>query len=123
VTGWVLCVLPLLTFALGSLLLFYPAVSRALWRSASQQAGLTATAAAGHRYAMAALGAFDIVLVVLSLAGSLYIVTGLLRRVIAAGRRWSAGRPWRRLLAATAGLTALTALAACWAVQGQFAGW
>jgi putative peptide zinc metalloprotease protein len=123
VTGWVLCVIPLLTFALGSLLLYYPTISRALWRSASQQADLTATAAGGPRDAMAALGAFDIVLVVLSLAGSLYIVTGLARRVTSTGLRWSAGRPGRRLLAAAAGLAALTALAACWAVQGQLAGW
>jgi putative peptide zinc metalloprotease protein len=123
VTGWVLCVIPLLTFALGSLLLFYPRVNRALWRSASQQARLTAAAASGHRYAMAALGAFDILLVTLSLAGSFFIVAGLARRIVSAGLHWSAGRPVRRLLAATAGLAALTALGACWAVQGQFAGW
>ena len=60
-TGWVLCVIPLLTFALGSLLLYFPEIGRALWRSASQQAHLTAAAAGGHRYAMAALGAFWVV--------------------------------------------------------------
>jgi putative peptide zinc metalloprotease protein len=123
VTGWVLCVIPLLTFALAYLLLYYPEVNRALWRSASQQAHLTATAAAGHRYAMAALGAFDVALVALSLAGSLYIVTGLARRVTAAALGWSAAGHGRRLLAATAGIAALTALAAFWTVQGQFAGW
>ena len=35
VTGWVLCVIPLLTFTLGYLLLHLPKVNRALWRSAS----------------------------------------------------------------------------------------
>ena len=123
VTGWVVCVIPLLTFALGSLVLYFPGISRALWRSASTQAHLTASAAAGHRYATAALGALDVALVALSLAGSLYIVTGLARRLAVAGLRWSAGRPGRRLLAAAAGLAALTALAAFWAVQGQFDGW
>lgn len=123
VTGWVLCVIPLLAAALGSLLLYFPAASRALWRSASIQAHLAVTAAAGHRYAMAALGGFDIILVALSLAGSLYIVTGLARRAAAAGLRWSAGDPGRRLLAATAGLAALAALAAFWTAQGQLAGW
>jgi putative peptide zinc metalloprotease protein len=123
VTGWVVCVIPLLTAALGYLLLYFPQVNRALWRSASLQAHLTAAAAGGHRYAVAALGAFDILLVALSLAGSLYIVTGLARRVTAAGLRWSAGDPRRQLLAATAGLAALTALAAFWTVQGQFAAW
>ncbi len=123
VTSWVLCVIPLLTFMLGSLLLYLPAVNRALWRSASLQAHLMTAAAADHRYAVAAVDAVGVALVALSLAGSLYIAAGLARRLTAAGRRWSAGRPGRRLLAAAAGLAALTALAAFWTVQGQFRGW
>ena len=123
VTGWVLCVIPLLTFMLGYLLLYLPQVNRALWRSASLQAHLMTAAAAGHRYPVAAVDAIGIVLVGLSLAGSLYIVIGLARRLTAAGLRWSAGRPSRRLLAAAAGLAALTGLAAFWAAQGQFRGW
>jgi putative peptide zinc metalloprotease protein len=123
VTAWVLCVIPLLAFSIGYLVLHLPAVDRALWRSASLQAHQMTAAAAGHRYAMAAVDAVDIALVALSLAGSLYIVTGLARRLTALGRRWSAGRPARRLLAAGAGLAALTALAAFWTLQGQFRGW
>ena len=123
VTGWVACVIPLLTFTLGSLVLYFPGIGRALWRSGGAQAHLTAGAAAGHRYATAALGALGVVLVALSLAGSVYIVTGLARRLVAAGLRWSAGRPGRRRLAAAAGLAALAALAAFWARQGQFDGW
>ena len=123
VTGWVLCVIPLLTFRLGYLLLYLPAVDRALWRSASLQAHLMTAAAAGHRYAMAAVDAVGVALVALSLAGSLYIAAGLARRLTALGRRWSAGRPGRRLLAAAAGLAALAALAAFWTLQGQFRGW
>jgi len=123
VTGWVLCVIPLLSFGLGYLLLHLPAVNRALWRSASLQAHLMTAAAAGHRYAVAAVDAIGAALIILSLAGSLYIVTGLARRLTALGRRWSAGRPARRLLAAAAGLAALAGLAAFWAAQGQFRGW
>ena len=37
-------------------------------------------------------------LVTLSLAGSLYVVAGLARRLTTVGLRWSAGRPRRRLL-------------------------
>ena len=123
VTGWVLCVIPLLTLIMGYLLLHLPAVNRALWRSASLQARLVTAAAAEHRYAVAAAAAIGAALVALSLAGSLYLATGLARRVVAAGRHWSAGRPGRRLLAAAAGLAALTGLAAFWTVQGQFRGW
>ena len=92
VTTWVLCVIPLLTFSIGYLVLHLPAVDRALWRSASLQAHLMSAAAAGHRYAVAVVDAIGIALVALSLAGSLYIMTGLARRLIALGRRWSAGR-------------------------------
>jgi putative peptide zinc metalloprotease protein len=123
VTAWVLCVIPLLTFGIGYLVLYLPAVDRALWRSASLQAHLMTAAAAGHRYAVAAVDAIAIALVALSLAGSLYIVTGLARRLTALGRRWSAGSPARRFLAAGAGLAALAALAAFWTLQGQFRGW
>jgi hypothetical protein len=62
-------------------------------------------------------------LVVLSSAGSLYLLAGLARRIAVLGLRWSAGHPARRLLAAAVGLAALAGLAAFWVLQGQFRGW
>ena len=44
VTTWVLCVIPLLTFGIGYLVLYLPAINRALWRSASLQAHLMTAA-------------------------------------------------------------------------------
>jgi putative peptide zinc metalloprotease protein len=123
VTGWVVCVIPLLMAGLGYLLLYFPQVNRALWRSGSEQAQLAASAAAGHHYALGAVDAIGVSLVTLSIAGSVYIVIGLARRLTAAGLRWSAGRPRRRLLAAAAGLACLTALAAFWTLHGLFRGW
>ena len=122
-TGWVACVIPLLTFMLGYFLLDLPRVNRALWRSASTSAQLMSAAVASHRYAVAAVDAIGVALVALSLAGSLYVVTGLVRRLVTVGLRWSAGRPARRLLAAVTGLAVLTGLAAFWTMQGQFRGW
>ena len=72
---------------------------------------------------MAAVDALGIALVALSLAGSLYILTGLARRLAITGLRWSAGQPARRMLAAVAGLAVLAALAVTWTAQGQFHGW
>jgi putative peptide zinc metalloprotease protein len=123
VTGWVLCVIPLLTLSMGYLVLHLPGINRALWHSASRQAYLASAAIAGHDYAMAAVDAVGIALLALSLAGSLYIVIGLARRLAVAGLRWSTGHPARRLLATVAGLAGLAALAAFWAMQGQFRGW
>ena len=123
VTGWVLCVIPLLTFSIGYLLLHLPQIGRALWRSASRQAHLVSAAVAGHGYALAMVDALGVALLALSLAGSLYIVVGLARRLAAAGLRWSAGHRARRLLVAVAGLACATMLATFWSVQGQFRGW
>jgi len=72
---------------------------------------------------MAAVYAINIAFVALSLGGTLYIATGLARRLTALGRHWSAGRPARRLLAAGAGLAVMAGLAAFWTIQGQFRGW
>jgi putative peptide zinc metalloprotease protein len=123
VTAWVLCVIPLLTFSIGYLVLYLPAVDRALWHSASMSAHLMTAAITGRRYAVAAVHVLGLALVALSAAGSFYLVTGLARRLTAVGRRWSAGRPDRRLLTAGAGLAALAGLAAFWTLQGQLRGW
>jgi putative peptide zinc metalloprotease protein len=123
VTSWVLAVIPLLVAFMGYLLLRLPEVNRALWRSASLQGRLLATAVTGHHYAMAALDALGTALVSLSLAGMLYVFSGLARRTVTAGLRWSAGRPARRLVAAAAGLAFAAGLAALWTVQGGLRGW
>ncbi|HEX3389134.1 MAG TPA: hypothetical protein VHT94_08865 [Streptosporangiaceae bacterium] len=123
VTGWVVCVVPLLAVGLGYLLLHLPQINRALWQSGSRQTHLLATALDGHQYPMAALDVLGIALVALSLVGSLYILTGLARRAVITGLRWSAGRPARGVLATLAGLAVLAALAATWTAQGQFHGW
>ena len=123
VTGWVLCVIPLLLFTMGYLLLHLPGVERALWRSARMQAHLMSVAVAGHHYAATAVDALGAVLVILPGAGSLYIAARLARQVAILGRRWSASRSARRLLAAGAGLAVLAGLAAFWTLQGEFRGW
>jgi putative peptide zinc metalloprotease protein len=123
VTGWVLCVIPLLLFSMGYLLLYLPRVDRALWRSARLQAHLMLAAVTGHHYAVAAVDAIGAVLVILPGAGSLYIMARLARQLTTLGRRWSAGRPVRRLLAAAVGLAVMTGLAAFWTIEGQFRGW
>src|SRR5262249_9429369 len=123
VTGWVLCVIPLLTLTVGYLLLRLPQINRALWRSTSLQAHLTATAVTAGHYAMAAVDAIGVALSALPIAGSLYIVTGLARRAATMGLRWSVGRPIRRLLVTVAAVTCVASLAVLWAIQGQLRDW
>jgi hypothetical protein len=59
----------------------------------------------------------------MSIAGSLYVVVGLLRRAVAFGQRWSAGRPRRRLVAFLVGLGGAVSLSVIWLVQGEFSDW
>jgi putative peptide zinc metalloprotease protein len=123
VTGWVLCVIPLLTLTIGYVLLFLPQINRALWRATSLQAHLMATAVTAGHYAVAAVDAIGVALSALPIAGSLYVVTGLARRAATMGLRWSAGRPIRRLLVTAAAVTCVTSLALLWASQGQLRDW
>jgi putative peptide zinc metalloprotease protein len=123
VTGWVLCVIPLLLCTIGYLLLHLPGFDRALWRSAHTQSHLMSAAVAHHHDALAGVDAIGAVLVILPLVGSLYISSRLARRVATLARRWSAGRPARRVIAAAAILVFVATLAAFWAGQGQFRGW
>ena len=124
ITVWVLCVIPLLAFTLGYLLLHLPEVNRALWQSASHAARLAGGALAGHRYAAGHRGRRSaLALALLSIAGTLYVAWGLVRRAVAFGRRWSAGRPRRRLLAFLAAVACAVPLSVFWLVQGQFSDW
>jgi putative peptide zinc metalloprotease protein len=123
ITAWVLCVIPLLAFTMGYLMVYLPDINRALWRSASHTAQLASAAVSGHRYATATVDAIGVGLVLMSIAGSLYVVVGLVRRAVAFGRRWSAGRPGRRLVAFLVGLGCAVSLSVIWLVQGEFSDW
>jgi putative peptide zinc metalloprotease protein len=123
ITVWVLCVIPLLAVTMGYLLLHLPEVNRALWQSASHAAQLAGGAIAAHRYAEATADALGVGLALVSIAGSLYVTVGLVRRAVAVGHRWSVGRPRRRLLALLAGLVCVVPLSIIWLVQGQFSDW
>jgi putative peptide zinc metalloprotease protein len=123
VTGWVLCVIPLLVFTLGYMLLHLPAMDRALWRSSSLQAHLMATAAAGRQYAAAGCDFISILLEALPVAGSVYVVAGLARRTATLSLRWSIGHRRRRVLVCVAVVLWLALLALFWTANGQFRGW
>lgn len=118
ITGWVVCVVPLLTLTLGYLVLHFPAASRALGQSAAHAARLTIAAVAGHHYAAAAADMVGAALAAVSMAGSLFVMAGLLRRAVTLSARWSAGRPRRRLLTVLAGAACAAALLCYWVTSG-----
>jgi putative peptide zinc metalloprotease protein len=123
VISWVACAIPLLTLTVGYLLMRLPAINRALWDSAHREAHLTATAVGSHDYAAGAVDALGVGLAALSVAGSLYVITGLARRAAVGGMRWSGGHAGRRVLLALAAVVCVSLLAAFWVADGQFRGW
>jgi putative peptide zinc metalloprotease protein len=123
VTAWVLCLIPVLSFTCGYLLLRLPAIDRALWHATATQAHALTTAAAAGRYPAAAIAAISVALAVVTGAGTLYLLTALLRRAATAAIRTTAARPARGLLAILAAAACITALALYWTAQNQFHGW
>jgi putative peptide zinc metalloprotease protein len=123
VTAWVLAVIPVLAATLWYMLLRLPAIERALWHSTVTQAHATATAVTGRHYAAAIVAAISVALAALAGAGTLYLIAAVARRAGAAGLRWSAGRPARRLGVVIAVAACAAALAMFWVAQGQFHGW
>ncbi len=123
ITAWALCVIPLLAFTLGCLLLYLPQFNRSLWLSVSHAGHLAAGDIAGRRYAAAALNAIGGALAALSGAGSVYVAVRLTRRAAGLLRHRTAGQPGRRLIAIAAALTIAGSLALFWTSHGQFRGW
>jgi putative peptide zinc metalloprotease protein len=123
ITAWVLCVIPLLAFTMGCLLLYLPEFNRSLWLSVSNAGHLVAGDIAGRQYAAATLDAIGGALAALSSAGSVYIAVRLTRRAADIVRRRTAGQPRRRLVAVAAAIACAVSLVLFWAVAGQFRGW
>ena len=123
ITIWVLCVIPLLAFMLGYLLLYFPEFNRALWLSVKNAGRLVAGDVAGRQYAAAALDAIGGALAALSSAGSVYAAIGLTRRAAGIAKRWTAGHPGRRRVVVVAAIAIAVSLAAFWTLHGQFRGW
>ena len=123
ITIWMLCVIPLLAFTVGSMLLYLPAFNRSLWLTVSNAAHLVAGDIAGRRYAAAALNAIGGALAAISGAGSIYVSIRLIRRAFGIARRWTAGHPRRRLIAVAVVTAIAVSLPLFWAAHGQFRDW
>jgi hypothetical protein len=123
ITAWVLCVIPLLAFTMGCLLLYLPEFNRSLWHSVDNAGHLVAGDIAGRQYAAAALAAIGGALAALSSAGSVYVAVRLTRRAAGIVKRRTAGQPRRRHVAVLGTIACAASLVLFWAVQGQFRGW
>jgi putative peptide zinc metalloprotease protein len=123
ITAWMACVIPLLVFTMGSLLLYLPDLNQSLWYSVDDAGHFVAEDIAGGQYAGMVVDALGGALAALSSIGSLYILIGLTRRGAGIAKRWTAGRPGRRLIALAAAAALAVTLGLFWATSGQFNNW
>jgi putative peptide zinc metalloprotease protein len=123
VTAWVICVLPLLTFMIGMLLLRLPGMDSVLLHT-GWLAGQGMLGALGHAdFPLALVLLVNLLLAALSVAGATYILVGIGRRTVRHAARWCAGKPGRRAVTVTAGLAVTAGVVAFWTATGQFSGW
>ena len=123
VTCWTALTVPLLVVNLGYLALHLPRIDGALWESARLQAAAATKAIAAGSSAQAALDLVGVGLLALSLAGMLYLTTGIARQAIGLGRHWVSGRTKRRPIAAGIALLLVTGLVAYWTSHHEFSNW
>ena len=123
ITAWVLCVIPVLAFTMGYLLLYFPEFNRSLWLSVSNAGHLVVGDIVGRRYAAAVLDAIGGALAALSSAGSAYVAIGLTRRAAGIVKRWTAGHPRRRPIAVVVVVAIAVSLTLFWTAHGQFSDW
>ena len=123
ITIWALCVIPLLGFTIGSLLLYLPAFDRSLWLSVNNAGHLVVGDIVGHQYAAAGANALGGALAALSGLGTAYIMIRLTRSAARVVGSRTAGRPWLRLIAVVAALAIAGSLVLFWVVKGQFRYW
>ncbi|MET1059066.1 MAG: hypothetical protein ABWX84_05690 [Nocardioides sp.] len=114
VTGWVLMVVPLLAFALFTMVVTLPRVLATAWVSLRAQTDLL-TAYWSHGDVIAVLARMIAVLaLVLPIAGIAYILTRLVRQITGGVWRKTAGRPLRRGLAILTATALVAGLAFTW---------
>ena len=114
VTAWVVVVVPLLLFSLVMMVLSFPRVAGTAWASVGRQWARLETQF-GDGDALAVLvRAISIVAIALPVLGVVFIVTRVVRQVVAGTWRATEERPVRRALAGVVALAVVAGLAWSW---------
>ena len=123
VTAWVAVVVPFLVLAVSLLLWHLPRLVTALGGAGLQEAGASLRALADGELAAGVAGGVNAFLLLLVVAGVLYVLQAVLRRAATAALTWSAGHGRRRAWVVAASVLLVTVLVTGWATTGQLPGW
>ncbi|TXR56433.1 hypothetical protein [Quadrisphaera setariae] len=119
VTAWVAVVVPFLLVALSLLLWHLPRLVGALGGAGLAEGGVAVRALRAGQLAGGTAAALNAGLLLLVVAGVLYVLGRVLKAVSKTAWRWSAGRPRRRAVLLAVGGVLVVALVAGWATTGQ----
>jgi putative peptide zinc metalloprotease protein len=114
VTLWVLAVVPVLLFTLAMIVLTLPRVLGTAWLKLQENQTVLAAAWDHGENMESAARIIAMAAVALPIVGSFYILSRVIRRVVASTWRTTSGRPVRRTLAAVTGGLLLAGVAWAW---------
>ena len=114
VTAWVVVVVPLLLFSLVMMVLSFPRVAGTAWASVGRQWARLETQLGDGDVLAVLVRALSIIAIALPVLGVVFIVTRVVRQVVAGTWRATEDRPVRRALAGAVALAVVAGLAWSW---------
>lgn len=114
VTAWVVVVVPLLLFSLVMMVLSFPRVAGTAWASVGRQWARLETQLGDGDVLAVLVRALSIIAIALPVLGVVFIVTRVVRQVVAGTWRATEDRPVRRALAGAVALAVFAGLAWSW---------
>ena len=120
VTTWVLIVLPVLAFALVTMVRVFPRVAATAWDSLQRQATVLSQNFNSGEWGHVALGVVAMFTIALPVASMSYMLWRLVRRTVSRVWRQTDGYPARRTGAVLIGLALIALLAWAWWPRDQY---
>ncbi len=114
VTAWVVVVVPLLLFSLVMMVLSFPRVAGTAWASVGRQWARLETQLGDGDMLAVLVRVLSIIAIALPVLGVVFIVSRVVRQVVAGTWRATADRPVRRALAGALALAVVAGLAWAW---------
>ncbi|KUI22627.1 hypothetical protein AU193_20785 [Mycobacterium sp. GA-1285] len=114
VTAWVIVVVPLLLGMITLAVLALPRLLGSAWAALNKQQDVLATAWVDGDMVQAVARVLAMIAIVIPMAGLIYLLTRVARRIVTTAWKGTSGKPVKRLLAGLAGAAALAGIAYAW---------
>jgi len=119
VTVWVIVVVPLLIGMLALAVLALPRLLGSAWAALNKQQDVLATAWADGDVVQAIARVLAMVAIVIPMAGIIYLLVRVARRVVSGAWRGTSGKPLQRAVVGVLGAAALAGIAYAWFPNGD----